>query len=334
MIRDSLKKTKTKTTKTKPAGGQRKMIKMLERIKKFQQRARENSSSNSYSSDENIFFHLTEGTHRIRLIGDFVSVHSHWIGPSQYSKAALYEESAFKGDHRIKKNVNCPDFDIDTETPTEERTCTICQLRTAANALLYECPDLDPRQKIYLESIAYTCAPAERTFFLCIDRGNPEVAPGKKGFKIIEFPRALMDGWIKIVEDNPALDCNSDDEGVDFIISKTKDGKKNKYAINYAMKGASACQTPLTEEEKGYQKHDIKKIMGKMPDQDILFSKLFPEFQELIKASREAAGKPSRKEADPAKIMLPKRNQEKPVPLPETEDSDNEYEDDDEKVPF
>lgn len=310
-------------------------MKMIDRIKKYQQRSEESVSQNNFSNDDNVFFDFTPGDHRVRLVGDWTVVHSHWIGPSKFSKVAFYDEDSFKGDERLKKTVNCPDFDVDTETSTEEKTCTICKLRAAANDLIYECKDLDAKQKKYLENIAYEAFPNERVFFLCIDRDNPEISEGKKGFKIIEFPKALTEQWIKLVEENEEVDPNSEDEGIDFIISKKKEGNKNKYTIHYAMKGAKACQTPLTDEEKAYPKPDIKKIMCKMPDQDSLFEKLLPEFKELIEDSDEGkSNKSDDKKSE--KVSLPKRQK------PENDDSEYESEgnepedqdDDDENVPF
>lgn len=262
-------------------------MKMIDRIKKFQERNKE-QNSNNFNESEDIFFDLSEGTHRVRLVGDWTCVHSHWIGPSQFSRVQFYPESAFKGENRLRKNINCPDFDIDSETINDEKVCTICKLHDIANDILFEGIDLDSNQKKFLNNIAHDARPAERIFFLCIDRDNPEIAPGKKGFKIIEFPRALMEQWMQLVNSNPELDPNSVEEGVDYVIIKSKDGKKNKYSIQYAMKGTKLCQTPLTEEEKAFERLDIKKIMGKMPEQDALYDRLLPEFKELIEDQNAA----------------------------------------------
>ena len=59
----------------------------------------------------------------------------------------------------------------------------------------------------------------------------------------------------------------------------------SKYDIIYAMRGKEIAQTPLTEEERGYEFHDIKKIMCKMPDQEKLYDRLKPDFRELLKDS-------------------------------------------------
>lgn len=302
------------------------MSRMLDRINKFKERNK--STGGSYDENENIFFDFTEGTHRVRLVRDWVSVHSHWIAPSKFHKTSLYDESAFKGDGRLKRNVNCQDFDVDAETINDEKVCTICKIRAAANDVLYNCKDLDTNQKKYLEDVVRTCTPSERVFFLCIDRENPEIAPGKKGFKIIEFPKPLFEAWAKLVEGNTEFDPNSDDEGVDFVISKEKSSKQTKYSINYVMKGISVHQTPLTEEELGYTFHDIKKIMCKMPDQDALYDKLDQQFQDLI---RESGLDEDAEEKKPKKASVEKTKQ---IKVEEVEDFNSDDELDDETVPF
>lgn len=266
------------------------MSKMLDRINKFKDRNKSNSNGNSFNDDENIFFDFTEGTHRIRLVREWVCVHSHWIAPSKFSKVKIYDESAFDGEDRLKKSVNCPDFDVNTETSASEKTCVICKVRAAVNDILYNNKDLADEHKKQLEDVAYFCSPNERVFFLCIDRDNPEIAPGKKGFKIIEFPKSLMEKLCNLIENNTECNPLSDEDGVDFIITKARDGKRIKYDIQYDIKGTSVRQTPLTEEELSYTFHDIKKIMCKMPDQENLYDRLKPDYRDLIKGEMGTIG--------------------------------------------
>lgn len=290
--------------------------KMVDRIKKFQQRAAEQGTGGNFDDNEKIFFEITEGTHTIRIVGDFVSVHSHWIAHSKYSKVRLFEDSAFTGNDRLRKNVNCPDFDIETEMKTKKKTCNICKLKAAANDILVEGgASLDPEQKKLLEGVTYDCAFAERNFFLCIDRDNPEIAPGKPGFKIIELPKAAMKQWCTLVESNVKVDPSSIDEGVDITLKRSKDKNgKAEYSLSYVMDGLSLKQTPLTDEEKAYKMPDIKKIMGKMPDQEVIYNKLLEEFRELIDDAAEETEEDTPEEK-PAEVEKPK-TEEKPKPKP------------------
>lgn len=265
------------------------MSKMLDRIRAAQRRQEETNTSSS--QNENIFYALTEGSHQIRLVGEWVTIHSHWIGNSQYTQVELFPDSAFTGENKIKKNVCCADFDPDTEMMKKDRTCVLCRLRKEANKMLYDSSlDLSKEQKEYLMKIAHEAAPSERYFFLCIDRDSPEIAPGKKGLKIIEFPMPLMKMFFTMVEKNSDIDIVSDDEGVDLTIEKKKEKKGYSYALNFVMNGRSVASTPLTEEEMMYQRHDIKKIMGKLPIQRDLYENLNSDFKDMIEFIDEEEG--------------------------------------------
>ena len=114
---------------------------------------------------------------------------------------------------------------------------------------------------------------------------------------------------------------------------KEKKGKKIEYTVNYAMKGLNVCQTPLTEEEKAYTKHDVKKIMGKLPEQDNLFDKLLPEYQELINDGSD--NESFSEELEEPKKTLPSKSIQTVIENSEefVSESESDY-DDDEDVPF
>lgn len=258
------------------------MSKMLERILAAQKKQQEEGQG-SWNKDENVFFDFSEGTHRIRLVSEWVTTREHWIAPSKFSKKILFPETAFVGDDKLKKSIFCADFDSDTEMTVNEKTCVVCKLRAAANNILYGSGNsLDKEQRDFLTDVAKECSPMEHYYFLCIDRDNPEIAPGKKGFKIIEFPRALKNAFDEKCKSNPDIDCISDTDGVDFVVTKKKDGQKYSYTIDYVIKGRGIAITPLTEEEKNYQRPDIKKIKCKLPDQDQIFRNMYEEFSQLI----------------------------------------------------
>lgn len=259
-----------------------KMIERLEAMQKRGEKLREEGGPGSYNENEKIFFDFSEGEHKIRLVGEWVTIRSHWIYPGPFSKVKLFDESAFNGEDRIKKNIVCSDFDTTTEKVKEEKSCILCKLHSAASEILYNTSDLSPEQKSLLSGVIRDTNPMERTFFLCIDRNNPEIAPGKKGLKIIEFPKALMTQWTNLILQNKDLDVCGDDTGIDFIITKKRQGKSTVFTVNYSMKNISVEVTPLTDEEKAFQRHDIRKIMGKIPDHALVLSKLRPEFKDIL----------------------------------------------------
>lgn len=279
-------------------------MKMIDRIRKFQERSNQQANRNFNSNDE-IFFNLSDGTHKVRLVGEWLQIRSHWIAPSSFSRISLYSDNAFKGEHRLRKSVTCPNFDSDTEMEKDEKTCTICKLHAAANDILYNCSDLSSEQKKFLENVARDTRYTDRYFFLCIDRDNPEVSPGKKGYKIIEFPKELMNQWIQLVSSTGDGDCTTVDAGCDFTIVKSRDGNRAKYSIQYVMENRQIVQTPLTDEEKAFEKLDLKKLMGKLPNQKELYEKLLPEFKELVDDASDGSSAPANDAAEDEDASVP-----------------------------
>jgi len=258
----------------------------------------EPKSSGGYDN-EDIWFKFTEGNHRVRLLKDgaFI-VRDHWVAPSKFTPIELFPASAFEGDNALKKSIRCADFDIDTTMLKSEKECLICKLRKAVNNVLYDSKtSFSAKEKEYLTNVAKACAPQERYFFLGIDRDNPEVAPGKKGYKIIEFPKGLyklfQDAYMDSDGENSLFNCDDDEQGFDIIISKKKDGSKWIYAVKFAMNGRSVAMTPLTDEERDYKMPDLKKIFSKIPDQSIIYDALKSEFQDFLSDEVTAGLKPT-----------------------------------------
>jgi len=256
-------------------------MRMIDRIKALQER-NQKSGVGSFSGGD-IFFKFTEGTHHIRLVGEWVTIKSHWIGPSTYNKALLFDEDEFKGENPLKRSVTCSNFDTQTEMTVEhgKETCALCALNEAAFSLLRD-KRLSEEQRQSLKDIMSSARPNERYFFLCIDRDNPEIEEGRNGFKIIEFPKSLMEQWSLLVQEHDDTDCISDENGVDWVITKKKDGAKTKYTISYATSGRNIKQTPLTEEELAYERPDIRKIMGKQADMADIYSRMLDEYRDML----------------------------------------------------
>lgn len=303
------------------------MSKMLERIKAAQNRLEQQSNYNDGEKEE-IFFKMEEGEHQIRLVGDgWVTIHSHYYN-TKFSELKLFPDSAFTGENHIKRISACADFDPDTEMNRSEKKCVLCKLRKAANDILYgaDSSSLSQEQKDLLTNIAKEAAPTERYFFLCIDRKNPEIAPNKKGLKIIEFPKNLMKQFLTFADKNSDIELFDDEEGVDLIITKKRDANKWVYTIDFVRSGRTvAPPSPLSDEEKSYQKHDIKKIMGKVPSQRDLYSNLIPEFQEMVEFDDEEEGEEEEETKAESKMpALPKKSSKLKSRKEEVEEDDLE----------
>ena len=114
-----------------------------------------------------------------------------------------------------------------------------------------------------------------------------------------------MEQWIRLVQSSGEPECTSVEEGLEWIVTRKKEGMKSRYSICYAMRGAAVCRSALSEEERAYEYHDIRKIMGKMPDQQQLFDRLRPEFRELIREGRRME-----EEAEAENIVMPEMEDE------------------------
>lgn len=281
------------------------MSKMLDRIKAFQNRATEQGATPAYSGQkEDIFYDFAEGTpNRIRLVGTWITLRSHFIGPSKFNAVKLFKDAAFVGDNPLKKNINCVDFDSETEMPVaaENRECVVCRLHAAANDILFQSgKDLDKDQTDFLNGIAKAAKSRERIFFLCIDRDHPEILPGKKGFKVVEFPKPLFEKFTDLAGQYNDFEFYDENDGVDLLVTKRPKPGQQKgfdYSIAVATAGRGFAFTPLTAEEKAYEKPDIRKIFGKKPDQAALLDALTEDCRELVDIGNAPQGDPAAKDA-------------------------------------
>lgn len=255
---------------------------IAERIKAAQSRLDEDNQG-GFDKNEKIFFELSEGEHHIRLVSQWVEVHSHFIGNTKFTKEKLFPDSAFEGDNHLRKFVTCPDFDPTTEMPAPKSTCVLCYLYNTMNNLINSGSDQLTNEDIeFFKRVRSTSFVRNRHLFLCLDRDNPEIAPGRKGLKIIEFPRKLFQQYLVLLKKNPKLDFASPDKAPELCITVAGTGKDATYSITYEMDGTEVLTTALTDEERKYQRHDILKIVGKPTSQKLLYEKLRKSIRQLI----------------------------------------------------
>lgn len=298
------------------------MSKMLERIKAFQDRiSTSRTAAASFSGQkEDIFYDFAEGrVNRIRLVGTWTTMRSHWVGPSKFNAIHLFPDSAFTGEGAIKKNINCVDFDPATENVVDaaSRECVICRLHAEVNAILVNDAEakakaehdhtpytpLDKKQIEFLNNIAKAAKFRERIFFHIIDRDHPEILPGKKGLKIAEFPPPLFEAFKKLAAQYNDFEFYDEKDGMDLLITKSAKSTGQKgydYSIAVATAGRGFAFTPLTDEEMAYEKPDIQRIFGRKPDQAALLEAMIPECSEIIKMAAENADSPLAEPPDAA----------------------------------
>ena len=279
---------------------------LFEKVRARLEREEKEKSSRGYDNDM-IFKDLSEGTHTLRLVGEWITTRSHGISATPWNRFEIYPASAFEGDDALKKQVNCSNFNPDTEQEHEEKTCIICRLRAAVRDLLYGRdgrvnPQLTDKQVEYLKNITKKCYAKERYRFLCIDRDNPYVntETKKKGFKIVEFSSELLKSFMAMVKSNPDIDFTSDEGGCDIQVTRTGTGSDTNYTVIPKMKGVMLAVSPLTDEEKGWERPDILKICNKLPDQEKLYLRLKPEMRDFIDDAAGGAPIFPKKEEKPA----------------------------------
>lgn len=269
---------------------------LQERMKREQakrEEAKKAKSGNNFQKMD-IWFKWTKNEHTIRLAGDFIVVNSHWIGPSAFNAVKLYDEKFFVGEDKLPYQINCNNWDVETETEDKKGECVICKLRKIAGDILYseEGKALDEKDKKFFKDLKYKCDSRKRYFFNCIDRDDPYIDEAKtiKGYKIIEVPYSLMDSILALSEKLSGVDIASEDGGIDLVISKSGgDGSPVKYNVLPKMDGLTVKSTPLDEQEKEMKLNDLKTIFGKKQDPEVLFDKLNEDIKMLLDDSTETS---------------------------------------------
>lgn len=315
---------------------------VLERIKRA--KAELEKSGGSYDNNDNIFMDIKEeGTYHVRLINDWVEVHTHFIGNGKFTPVKLYPDRAFEGENRLKKMINCVNFDPRTEIERENKKCVICRLNEVANEIINDRNSGAGEEEInWLKDIRKETFPKTRYLFCCIDRDNPEVSPGKKGIKIVEFPKKLFQQYLNLVEKNQDLDFTSQEgEAPELDIEVTGQGKDAVYSINFVMEGRQVKLTELTDEEKKLKVPDIYQISCQMPKQKPLFDRLNSDVKELIDDFVvEDESNSSEKEESSEKDESPKRRSSADVKTSRMQERESGTRDDEEdneekqNVPF
>lgn len=272
---------------------------LQERMKREQQRREDYKKSHSNSGGNfpktDNWFKWTKNEHTVRLVGDFIIVHSHWIGPSPFNPVKLFDEKLFVGEDKLPYQMNCGTWDIEKEEDDNSCECLICKIRKVAGDILYseEGKALDEKDKKFFKDLKYKCDAKTRYFFNCIDRENPYVNVEEKikGYKIIEVPYELMDGIIALSDKLKGVDIASIEDGIDLTIRKEGGGGagKVKYSVLPVYDGMSILKSPLTDEERAMKVLDLKLMCGKKLDQERLFEKLNDDIKCLLDDSSDTS---------------------------------------------
>jgi hypothetical protein len=264
---------------------------VLDKVRKFKNSRPKNDGNRSRMM--NIYHDWQDGPNEIRLVGEFLEVRTHFIAPApKRNERGLCQNGAFSKDseNRIPKVINCPDWDCETESERENKTCPICKLHRLAEQALKEDPNDEEkkyfdnllqlsRQRVYLK---WNIFDRERPNVTMIDENGNETK--QKGLKIASIG---MEAWndIEGIFDQCGFDITDPDEGVDINVIKGHNGARVAYSAQVILEGTSIKVTPFDDEEKeivANHKHDLLVRCGKQTDADLVKDALHGDYAEVL----------------------------------------------------
>lgn len=278
----------------------------LEKVRRF------NESRPKYTNrgrTTGIFHNWKDGENPMRFVQNFVETKTHFVAPSKRTKlqtGGLCIEDAFEGEESIPKVVNCADWDMENEEWREEKTCVICKLNRLAKKVLEHRDELDAETREKFEAV--TAATYARTALKwnCINRDDPNVIKidddgNEEKVLGLKIANVGIEAWEDIsgIIDNLGLDITDPDEGIDIIVVKQK-GARVSYSAKPVFKGMTVKQTPLTEEERALEPHDILKLCGVQTDQDRVLDGLHEEYREMLSQFADDISTTPKKKSSPA----------------------------------
>lgn len=248
-----------------------------------------------------IFKDWEEGPNRLRLVGEFIEVRTHWISPApKRGERGLCQPEAFTdaaGDDRLPKVINCTDWDVENEEAKKKKTCPICMLHDLARKALKELEeegDEDDKAKEeveYFKNLLNLTRYRRALKWNIFDRDNPNVTvvddsgneSKRKGLKIATIG---MEAWKDIdgIFQQCGFDITDPDEGVDIKVIKGHNGTRVEYSAQVELEGTTVKTTPFDDEEKKLvaQPHDLLAFCGKQVDPDVVRAALHGQYAQTL----------------------------------------------------
>lgn len=258
---------------------------VLDKIRKMKERA---PVRGNFSSFRGIFHQWKDGDNTIRLVGEFLEVKTHYVSPNpKRGERGLCQAKSFQGNNRIPQTVNCLDWDIEKEEPKKTRTCPFCKLQAIARQALKENPT--PDEKKFFDALKQSAYARTALKWQIVDRDDPFILKVDNGAEIkvpgLKIATLGIELWkdIEGIFNQCGFDLTDADEGIDLTITKSS-GNKTTYSAKAVLIGRppTVKVTPLTPEERGWEKHDLKAICGRQTALDMLLDSLHGDLRELI----------------------------------------------------
>jgi len=263
------------------------MADLMDKIKNLRSRV----GNGTRTSTKGIFLSFEDGPNVLRLVGDFLEVKTHFISPVKGRKdRGLCVPDAFRGDDNLPPVVNCPDWNIDTESENAVKTYPFCKLNRMVRETLYgdSASEIADEDKKFLDLLQSQTRARTCLKWNVIDRKDPyvveETPNGEKkvlGYKIATIG---MEAWSDVEEifNQLGFDITDEVKGVDINIIKGNNGARVAYQAQVVLAGMTVANTPLTEEEKALTPHDLKKICGKVIEPDKLVAAMHEDLQQML----------------------------------------------------
>lgn len=244
---------------------------------------------------QNIWFSWGDkNEHTIRLVDDFIMTMSHWIGKSKFGKDyQMFPDRAFVGDNKLANKIACENWDVECES-MNDNGCPICKLEKNCNAIIAD-KTVDANLREEYKILRDKCRPQAGYMFKCIDRDNPYIADGEKGYKIIQLTKGLLESIVELDKKLDGVELTSKENGIDIVIKREPpaSGKgATKYTATPVYQGLKIKQTPLTEEELQYHDLDLKKFAGKVYESEVLVDKFTDDTKAAYDLEESADGMP------------------------------------------
>ena len=81
---------------------------IADKMRKLKDRRGNEGGNRNFSNLRDIFFDWEAGDNRVRLVGEFLEVKTHFIAPApKRGERGLCNGEAFKGDNKISQVINC-----------------------------------------------------------------------------------------------------------------------------------------------------------------------------------------------------------------------------------
>ena len=289
----------------------------MARIKRFRETRPKNKQ---FDRLRNIFYDFKDGANILRLVGSFLEVKTHFISPAKNrGSRGLCVDEAFRGDHKLPPVINCPDWDLEKEQQNPVLTCPICRLHRLANEAL-EDTSISQEDKDFLEDLESTTRPRTILKWNILDRDDPfitrivnEVEEKVLGYKIANIG---MEAWgdIEGIFDQCQCDITDVDGGIDICVTKTQGKPRTSYSAQAVIAKLAIKVTPLTQEEKALELHNLRMVCGKMTDIKTLLDALHGDLREMLDANPETATTPDAPPAE-SKTAIAKPAPVKPAPV-------------------